>query len=108
MLRNSKSVHKVVFLRHGQSTWNLSNRFTGWHDVDLTAQGVQEASEAGKLLKEKGYDFDLAHTSVLTRAIKTFNGMSAEMGLSWLPVQKSWRLNERSYGALTGLNKAET
>lgn len=86
MLRNAKSVHKVVFLRHGQSTWNLSNRFTGWHDVDLTPTGVSEAVEAGKLLKEQGYDFDLAHTSVLTRAIKTFNGVAGEMGLSWVPV----------------------
>lgn len=86
MLRNAQSVHKVVFVRHGQSTWNLSNRFTGWHDVDLTPTGVNEATEAGKLLKEKGYNFDLAHTSVLTRAIKTFNGISGEMNLSWIPV----------------------
>jgi len=108
MLRNAKSAHKVVFVRHGQSTWNLENRFTGWHDVDLTPAGHTEAIEAGKLLKEGGYKFDIAHTSVLTRAIRTFNNISGEMGNSWIPLHKTWRLNERHYGALQGLNKAET
>jgi len=108
MQKAAKSSFKVVFVRHGQSTWNLENRFTGWHDVDLTPNGVEEAKAAGQLLKEKGYEFDLAYSSVLTRAIKTFNGISAEMGNSWIPLHKTWRLNERHYGALQGLNKAET
>jgi 2,3-bisphosphoglycerate-dependent phosphoglycerate mutase len=108
MQKAGKSTFKVVFVRHGQSTWNLENRFTGWHDVDLTPNGVEEAKAAGQLLKEKGYEFDLAYSSVLTRAIKTFNGISGEMGNSWIPLQKTWRLNERHYGALQGLNKAET
>ena len=103
-----QAAHKVVFLRHGQSTWNLENRFTGWHDVDLTATGVEEAKQAGQLLKENGYEFDLAHTSVLKRAIKTYNTVAEEMGCLWIPHHKSWRLNERHYGALQGLNKAET
>ena len=107
-MRRVPAVHKVVFLRHGQSTWNLSNRFTGWHDVDLTPQGVEEAKQAGQLLKENGFEFDLAHTSVLTRAIKTYNTCAEEMGSLWIPHYKSWRLNERHYGALQGLNKAET
>ena len=94
------TIHKVVFVRHGQSTWNLENRFTGWHDVDLTEQGVGEAKQAGQLLMEHGFEFDVAHTSVLKRAIKTYNTMSEEMGSLWIPHQKSWRLNERSYGAL--------
>lgn len=108
MVERAKAVHKVVFLRHGQSTWNLSNRFTGWHDVDLTDQGVQEAIAAGELLKEKGFAFDVAHTSVLTRAIKTYNLAAEQLGQLWLPHQKSWRLNERHYGGLQGLNKVET
>lgn len=107
-MRRASALHKVVFIRHGQSTWNLENRFTGWHDVDLTPQGVEEAKQAGQLLKENGFEFDLAHTSVLTRAIKTYNQVSEEMGSLWIPHYKSWRLNERHYGALQGLNKAET
>lgn len=87
-------------MRHGQSEWNLTNRFTGWHDVDLTKVGIEEARQAGLLLKEKGYDFDMAYTSVLTRAIKTYNGVASELGCSWIPLHKSWRLNERHYGAL--------
>lgn len=99
---------KLVLLRHGQSVWNLENRFTGWKDVGLTEQGMQEAKMAGQLLQENGFDFDLAYTSVLKRAIKTLNITLEEMDRLWLPVIKSWRLNERHYGALQGLNKAET
>lgn len=101
-------MHKLVLLRHGQSQWNLENRFTGWTDVDLTAQGVEEASEAGKLLKEEGYFFDVAYTSVLKRAIRTLWIVMDNMDLMWIPVHQSWRLNERHYGALQGLNKQET
>jgi 2,3-bisphosphoglycerate-dependent phosphoglycerate mutase len=104
----ASKIHKVVFVRHGQSTWNLENRFTGWVDVDLTATGVQEATEAGKLLKEKGYDFDVAYTSTLQRAIKTYHNIAGELGCLWIPQQKTWRLNERHYGALQGLDKSET
>ena len=99
-MRRAAALHKVVFVRHGQSKWNLENRFTGWYDVDLTSQGVEEAKQAGQLLKEKGYEFDLAHTSTLKRAIKTFNGISEKMDSLWIPHHKSWRLNERHYGAL--------
>ena len=95
-------------IRHGESQWNLENRFTGWHDVDLTDTGVAQAVNAGKLLKEAGFEFDLAYTSVLLRAIKTLNLALEEMGQHYLPVQRHWRLNERHYGALTGLDKAET
>ena len=101
-------MYKVVLLRHGQSTWNEENRFTGWKDVDLSAQGRAEAHEAGRLLREGGYTFDLAFTSVLKRAIKTLGIALDEMDLLWIPVTKHWRLNERHYGALQGLNKAET
>jgi 2,3-bisphosphoglycerate-dependent phosphoglycerate mutase len=101
-------MYKVVLLRHGQSTWNQENRFTGWKDVDLSEQGVAEAREAGRLLKEGGYVFDLAFTSVLKRAIKTLGIALDEMDQLWIPVTKHWRLNERHYGALQGLNKAET
>jgi 2,3-bisphosphoglycerate-dependent phosphoglycerate mutase len=101
-------VHKVVLLRHGESTWNKENRFTGWHDVDLTDHGRDEAREAGRLLKEDGYVFDAAFTSVLKRAIKTLGIALDTLDQLWIPVTKSWRLNERSYGALQGLNKAET
>ena len=101
-------MHRIVFLRHGESTWNLENRFTGWTDVDLTATGVEEARAAGRLLRAEGFDFDLAYTSVLKRAIRTLWLALDEMDRSWLPVEKSWRLNERHYGALQGLNKAET
>ena len=98
----------LVFLRHGQSTWNKENRFTGWVDVPLSEQGVQEAHEAARLLTSQGYTFDLAYTSVLKRAIKTLWIVLEEMDLMWMPVHRSWRLNERHYGALLGLNKKET
>lgn len=101
-------MHKVVLLRHGESVWNRENRFTGWTDVGLTEQGVQEATEAGRFLKGEGYVFDLAYTSVLSRAIKTLWVVLEEMDLMWIPVHKNWRLNERHYGALQGLDKAET
>lgn len=100
--------HKLVLLRHGQSQWNLENRFTGWVDVDLTEKGREEAFEAGRLMAEEGLQFDVAHTSVLLRAIRTLNTALDAMGQQWLPVYKSWRLNERHYGALQGLDKAET
>lgn len=98
---------KVVFIRHGQSTWNLENRFTGWTDVDLSPQGITEAKEAGRTLKQNGYTFDYAFTSVLKRAVRTLWLVEDVMDLMWLPVEKDWRLNERHYGALQGLNKAE-
>lgn len=97
----------LVLLRHGQSQWNLENRFTGWWDVDLTSLGVEEARLAGSLLREKGLDFDCCFTSVQTRAIRTLHLVLHEMGRLWLPVTKDWRLNERHYGGLTGLNKQE-
>jgi 2,3-bisphosphoglycerate-dependent phosphoglycerate mutase len=102
------TMHKVVLLRHGESTWNQENRFTGWTDVDLSARGLQEAQEAGRLLREGGYTFDVAYTSVLKRAIRTLWIALDILDQMWLPVAKSWRLNERHYGALQGLNKAET
>ncbi|MGF7151683.1 2,3-bisphosphoglycerate-dependent phosphoglycerate mutase [Sphingomonas zeicaulis] len=98
----------LVLIRHGQSTWNLENRFTGWWDVDVTEKGVEEARAAGQLMKEKGLDFDQCFTSLQSRAIKTLNLALEELGRLWLPVEKDWRLNERHYGGLTGLNKAET
>ena len=98
----------LVLIRHGQSTWNLENRFTGWWDVDVTEKGVGEARAAGVLMREKGLDFDLCFTSLQSRAIKTLNLALEDMGRLWLPVEKDWRLNERHYGGLTGLNKAET
>ena len=101
-------MHKLVLLRHGESTWNKENRFTGWTDVDLTAGGADEARDAGRLLKEGGYVFDVAYTSVLKRAIRTLWITLDVLDLMWIPVTKSWRLNERHYGALQGLNKAET
>ena len=101
-------MYKLVLIRHGESTWNLENRFTGWTDVDLTATGVQQAVDSGKLLKSEGYDFDLCYTSVLKRATRTLWHCLDEMDRTWLPVVHSWRLNERHYGALQGLNKAET
>jgi 2,3-bisphosphoglycerate-dependent phosphoglycerate mutase len=101
-------VYKVVLLRHGESTWNKENRFTGWTDVDLTERGVAEAEVAGELLRREGYVFDLAYTSVLKRANKTLNIVLEKLDALWLPVEHSWRLNERHYGALQGLNKAET
>ncbi len=101
-------MHKVVLLRHGESIWNRENRFTGWYDVDLTERGCDEAREAGRLLKEGGYGFDIAYTSVLKRAIKTLGIALDVLDQLWIPVTKNWKLNERSYGALQGLNKAET
>ena len=101
-------MHKLVLLRHGQSQWNLENRFTGWTDVDLTEQGREEAKAAGRVLKEKGFVFDKAHTSVLKRAIRTLWIALDELDQMWLPVRRDWRLNERHYGALQGLNKSET
>ena len=101
-------MHKLVLLRHGESGWNRENRFTGWTDVDLSAQGVEEARAAGRLLKAEGWAFDLAHTSLLKRAIRTLHLALEELDQLWLPVHKDWRLNERHYGALQGLNKAET
>ncbi len=99
---------KLVLLRHGQSTWNEENRFTGWHDVDLTALGREEAQRAARELKAGGYTFDVAFTSVLKRAVRTLWITQDEMDLMWIPVHRSWRLNERHYGALEGLNKAQT
>lgn len=99
---------KLVLLRHGESTWNKENRFTGWTDVDLSEKGKEEARQAGQLLKKEGYTFDVAYTSVLKRAIRTLWSVMDEMDLMWIPVYRSWRLNERHYGALQGLNKAET
>jgi 2,3-bisphosphoglycerate-dependent phosphoglycerate mutase len=101
-------MHKLVLLRHGESTWNKENRFTGWTDVDLTDKGREEARTAGQLLKAGGYTFDLLFTSLLKRAIRTSNIALDELDQLWLPVERSWRLNERHYGALQGLNKAET
>jgi 2,3-bisphosphoglycerate-dependent phosphoglycerate mutase len=100
-------MHKLVFVRHGQSVWNLENRFTGWTDVGLTEQGVAEAHEAGRMLREGGYEFDVVYTSVLKRAIQTMWIVIEELELEWLPVHRAWQLNERHYGALQGLNKAE-
>ena len=100
--------HKLVLIRHGESTWNLENRFTGWADVDLTATGIDQAKNSGRLLRQDGYEFDLAYTSVLKRATRTLWHCLDEMDRTWLPVAHSWRLNERHYGALQGLNKAET
>jgi 2,3-bisphosphoglycerate-dependent phosphoglycerate mutase len=101
-------VIKLVLLRHGESTWNQENRFTGWTDVDLSVKGLVEAKNAGVLLKQNGFTFDVAHTSVLKRAIRTLWMALDELDLMWIPVKKSWRLNERHYGDLQGLNKAET
>jgi 2,3-bisphosphoglycerate-dependent phosphoglycerate mutase len=101
-------MYKIVFMRHGESTWNLDNRFSGWTDVDLTEKGIQEAKQAARLLQEAGFTFDLSYTSVLRRAIRTLWVVLDEMDLMWIPIVNSWRLNERHYGALQGLNKAET
>ncbi|HRK38953.1 MAG TPA: 2,3-diphosphoglycerate-dependent phosphoglycerate mutase [Burkholderiaceae bacterium] len=100
-------MYKLVLIRHGESTWNLENRFTGWTDVDLTDTGVEQARNAGRLLKAEGYEFDVAYTSVLKRAIRTLWLALDEMDRTWLPVVKNWRLNERHYGGLQGLNKAD-
>ncbi|MDD1727855.1 MAG: 2,3-diphosphoglycerate-dependent phosphoglycerate mutase [Methanospirillum sp.] len=101
-------MYTLVLIRHGESLWNRENRFTGWKDIDLSPQGLEEAHSAGRLLKEQGYTFDVAWTSVLKRAIRTLWTIQDEMDLMWIPVIRSWRLNERHYGALTGLDKAET
>ena len=102
------TMKRIVLLRHGQSQWNLENRFTGWTDVDLTEQGLEEARKAGELLKKEGFKFGMAYTSYLKRAIKTLNNVIDAMNADWIPVQKSWRLNEKHYGMLQGLNKSET
>lgn len=99
---------KVVLIRHGESVWNKENRFTGWTDVDLSEKGVEEAIKAGLLMKEQGLKFEIAFTSYLKRAVKTLNSILDQMDLDWIPVEKSWRLNEKHYGMLQGLNKAET
>lgn len=99
---------QLILVRHGQSTWNLENRFTGWADIDLTPTGIEQSLSAGRLLKEAGYEFDIAYTSVLKRAIRTLWHIQDSMDLMWVPVVHSWRLNERHYGALTGLSKVET
>lgn len=101
-------MHKLVLIRHGESVWNQENRFTGWTDVDLSAKGRDEARSAGRLLRQQGFAFDVAYVSVLKRAIRTLWIVLDEMDLMWLPVRHSWRLNERHYGALQGLNKSET
>src|SRR3978361_2053484 len=101
-------MHKLVLIRHGESTWNLENRFTGWTDVELTPFGVQQAQEAGRLLKAEGFEFDIAYTSVLKRAIWPLGPTLGQRARTWLPVVNDYRLNERHYGALQGLNKAET
>ena len=101
-------MRKIVLRRHGESEWNLENRFTGWADVDLTAKGIEEAKHAGELLKEQGFQFDIAYTSFLKRAVKTLNYALDKLNQDWIPVEKSWRLNEKHYGVLQGLNKAET
>jgi 2,3-bisphosphoglycerate-dependent phosphoglycerate mutase len=101
-------MYKLVLIRHGESTWNLENRFTGWTDVDLTATGIEQAKASGRLLRDEGWEFDLCYTSVLKRATRTLWHCLDEMDRTWLPVVHSWRLNERHYGALQGLNKAET
>ncbi len=102
------TTHRLVLLRHGESTWNKANLFTGWTDVPLSEKGEEEARDAGRLLREEGYTFDVVHTSVLLRAIQTANLTLEEMDLAWIPVVRHWRLNERHYGALQGLNKKET
>jgi 2,3-bisphosphoglycerate-dependent phosphoglycerate mutase len=101
-------MYKIVLIRHGESTWNKENRFTGWTDVDLSEKGVTEAIAGGQALKREGYQFDIGYTSLLKRAIKTYNEVTEQVDQMWLPVKRSWRLNERHYGALQGLNKSET
>ena len=101
-------MYKLVLIRHGESVWNKENLFTGWTDVDLSEKGLQEAKEGGEQLKKEGYTFDVAYTSVLKRAIRTLWIVQDQMDLMWIPVHREWRLNERHYGALQGLNKAET
>lgn len=105
---NKSITYKVVFIRHGESVWNKENRFTGWTDVDLTPKGLEEAKDGGRRLRDAGFSFDVCHTSVLKRAIKTWNTVAEEVNCTHIPVYKHWRLNERHYGALQGLNKSET
>lgn len=107
-LKKGELNEKIVLLRHGESAWNKENRFTGWTDVDLTEKGIAEACKAGELLKENGFNFDKAYTSYLKRAVKTLNCVLDRMDQDWIPVEKSWRLNEKHYGDLQGLNKSET
>ncbi len=107
LICEGKDMYKLVLVRHGESLWNKENRFTGWVDIDLSPKGIEEARNAGRLLKEEGFSFDLAYTSVLKRAIRTLWIILDEMDLMWIPIVNSWRLNERHYGALQGLNKAE-
>jgi 2,3-bisphosphoglycerate-dependent phosphoglycerate mutase len=107
-IEGANPMYKLVLIRHGESTWNKENLFTGWTDVDLSEKGVEEAQEGGRVLKEQGYTFDIAFTSVLKRAIRTLWFVMDEMDLMWIPVVRDWRLNERHYGALQGLNKAQT
>jgi 2,3-bisphosphoglycerate-dependent phosphoglycerate mutase len=102
------ATYRIVMVRHGESAWNAENRFCGWFDADLAVSGVEEAKNAGRMIKERGFTFDVAHTSVLKRAIKTLHLIQDELDLHWIPVQRHWRLNERMYGALQGLNKSET
>ena len=101
-------MHKLVLLRHGESQWNLENRFTGWTDVDLSEKGIQEATSSGEILKESGFEFDLAYSSLLLRANRTMDICLEEMGINDIPLKYNWRLNERHYGSLQGLNKVET
>jgi len=108
LINKTLEMNKLVLIRHGESLWNRANRFTGWTDVDLTEKGIDEACAAGKILKNEGFCFDIAFTSFLKRAIRTLWIVLGEMDLMWIPVEKSWRLNERHYGALQGLNKSET
>jgi len=100
-------MYKLVLIRHGESQWNMENRFTGWTDVDLTPKGEEEARTAGVLMQQEGFEFDIAYTSVLKRAIKTLEIIQEEMSLEWIPVIRAWQLNERHYGSLQGLNKAD-
>lgn len=108
VITNKKFMKKIVLLRHGESAWNKENRFTGWTDVDLTEKGIEEARKAGDLLRKEGFVFDKAYTSYLKRAVKTLNNVLDRMDQDWIPVEKSWRLNEKHYGDLQGLNKSET
>jgi len=108
MSDKTASVYKIVLVRHGESEWNLENKFCGWHDADLSKKGIEEGKQAGQALKEGGFTFDIAYTSVLKRAVKTLYLIQEELDLHWIPVKKTWRLNERMYGGLQGLNKSET
>jgi 2,3-bisphosphoglycerate-dependent phosphoglycerate mutase len=106
-MKNQQTMNKLVLIRHGESAWNKENRFTGWTDVDLSERGIKEAMEAGQILKKEGFEFKMAYTSYLTRALRTLWLLLEQMDLQWIPVQKTWRLNEKHYGVLQGLNKLE-